>query len=68
MNEKQPGFIKSDLREALYVVGTAGLGIALASIFSTQIIVLIASAVIGMTLGKILARMLRGMSKRRDRS
>ena len=68
MNEEQPGFIKTDLREALYMVGMAGLGIALASLFSTHIIMLIASAVIGMTLGKKLVRVLRRMSKRRDRS
>ncbi len=59
MNDERTSFIKTDLREACYMLGFAVLGVALFSVYSTQTSMLIASAVIGMTLGKLLARMLR---------
>lgn len=58
MNDKQPGFWKADFREAVYMIGFACLGALAMSPFSTEPTTLIAAGVIGMTLGKLLARTL----------
>ena len=59
MNNERTGFFRTDLREAVYMLGFASLGILVVSIYSTQTSMLIGSFVIGMTLGKVLARWLR---------
>ena len=59
MNNEQNSFIKTDLREAIYMLIFAGLGALFASIFSTALPMLIGTSVIAMTLGKLLARALR---------
>ena len=59
MNNEQNSFIKTDLREAIYMLVFAGLGVLVASMFFTQLPMLIGTSVIAMTLGKLLARALR---------
>lgn len=63
MNNERTSFFRTDLREAVYMLGFAGLGVLVVSIYSTQTSMLIGSFVIGMTLGKVLARWLRRRSK-----
>ncbi len=63
MNDKRSSFIRTDVREAAYMLGFACLGAVTVSIYSTQTITLIGSALIGMTLGKLVARTLRRRSK-----
>ena len=59
MNDERNSFIKTDLREAIVMLVAAALGALVASIFSTQPAIFIGSAVIAMTLGKLLVRVLR---------
>ena len=63
MNNERTSFFRTDLREALYMLGFASLGVLVVSIYSTQASLLIGSFVIGMTSGKVLARWLRRRSK-----
>ncbi|MCZ6619848.1 MAG: hypothetical protein O7E57_17135 [Gammaproteobacteria bacterium] len=66
MNDSQTSFMRTDLREAAYMLGFACLGTAVVSFYSTRTGMLIGAAVIGMTLGKLLARMLRRRPKTPD--
>ena len=63
MNTERTSFFRTDLREAAYMLGFACLSTVVVSSYSTQTSLLIGSFVIGMTLGKVLARWLRRRSK-----
>ncbi|MCZ6643194.1 MAG: hypothetical protein O7F71_16585 [Gammaproteobacteria bacterium] len=63
MNNEPSSFFRTDLREAVYMLGFACLAVLVMSIYSTQTSMLIGSAVIGMTLGKVLARTIHPRSK-----
>ncbi len=63
MNNEPTSFFRTDLREAIYMLGFTCLGILAMSVYSTQTSMLIGSAVIGMTLGKLFARTMRRWSR-----